>query len=130
MGRDVPDSLPGKSLQGVMRGSNRRENVYIEWSPGDTKVGPVAGASERDIQRAVKAHTRTVITQDGWKLCLSDADRHQLFNLEQDPWELHNLFHAGGHDDVVRRLANDIHRWQKEVNDTVVVDPAVQPVGD
>jgi arylsulfatase A-like enzyme len=122
MGREADDRLPGKSLQDVMRGSSRRENVYIEWSPGDTKIGPIPGVSEDEVRKAIMAHTRTVITPDGWKLCLSDADRHQLFNLERDPWEMHNLFYSGGHDDVVGRLTQQIHNWQRNVNDVVVVD--------
>ena len=49
------------------------------------------------------------------------TDKHQLFNLERDPWELLNLFDAGRHDDVIRRLTQEIHKWQREVN---------APVGD
>jgi hypothetical protein len=65
-----------------------------------------------------------VITPDGWKLCLSDGDKHQLLNLERDPWETKNLFYSGQHGDVISRLAKKIHDWQKGVADTVVVNPA------
>ncbi len=30
--------------------------------------------------------------------------------------ELENLFYAGGHDDVIRRLAEEILNWQREVS--------------
>lgn len=35
---------------------------------------------------------------------------------------MQNLFYAGGHDDVIRRLESEIHRLQKETKDTVVVE--------
>jgi arylsulfatase A-like enzyme len=80
---------------------------------------PFPGFTAEEVRKVKQARTRAVVTHDGWKLCLSDADRHQLFNLERDPWELTNLFYAGGHDDVIRRLVREIHGWQKEVNDVV-----------
>jgi len=123
------EHLPGRSLLPEMRKGRNREPVFIEWNPprGAHKITAFPGYTEEQVRRAKMAHTRAVITQDGWKLCLSDADRHQLFNLEHDPYEMQNLFYRGGHDDVVRRLTDLIHQWQKSVKDDVVVEPTAQP---
>jgi arylsulfatase A-like enzyme len=126
MDHPIPDRLPGRSLVPAMRkGREHREPVFIEWSPGpeSSRELPFPGFTAEEVRRANRAHTRTVVTPDGWKLCLSDADRHQLFDLSRDPFELTNLFYAGGHDDVIRRLADEIHRWQRGVNDVVEVEP-------
>ena len=98
--------------------------MFVEWTPGEPgrKETPLPGFSAEEIRKAKQARRRAVITQDGWKLVLADADKHQLYNLERDPYELQNLFYMGGHDDVIRRLEQEIHQWQKETKDTVVVD--------
>ena len=70
------------------------------------------------------ALTRTVVSPDGWKLCLSDGDKHVLFNLEENPWETTNLFYKEQHRDVIERLTRKIHAWQKAVKDTAVFRPA------
>jgi len=61
--------------------------------------------------------SRAVISPDGWKLCLSDVDKCQLFNLNKDPGETTNLFDSGRHKDVIARLTKKINDWQKTVAD-------------
>ena len=65
-----------------------------------------------------QARIRTVVSPDGWKLCLSDADKSQLFNLREDPGETRNLFDSGRHQDVIARLSERIHEWQRKTGDT------------
>jgi hypothetical protein len=62
-----------------------------------------------------------VISPDGWKLCLSDVDKCQLFNLRKDPGETINLFDSGLHADVILRLTKEIRKWQESVDDRVKV---------
>ena len=125
MDKPIPDRLQGKSLVPAMKGDTSSRSDVRRVEPrgaGAQGESRCPGFTAEEIRRAKQAHRRAVITPDGWKLVLADADRHQLFNLERDPFELQNLFYAGGHDDVIRRLTQEIHKWQKEVNDTVVVD--------
>jgi hypothetical protein len=58
-----------------------------------------------------------VITQDGWKLCLSDGDKSQLFNLNKDPGETRNLFSSAEYRDVINGLKKRIESWQVGVGD-------------
>ena len=105
MDKPIPDRLQGKSLVPVMKGDGIASRCSSNGRPGEPgRKRSLPGYTAEEIRKAKQAHPRAVITPDGWKLVLADADKHQLFNLERDPWELQNLFYAGGHDDVIRRL--------------------------
>jgi hypothetical protein len=80
--------------------------------PGGTRL-----ASKQEQEHLKQERSRAVIAPDGWKLCLSDRDKSQLFNLRDDPGETTNLFDSGRHRDVVSRLTERIHRWQESVAD-------------
>ena len=101
MGTRPPADLPGQSLIPLLAGGSVSEDhVFIEWPD------PV---------------TRTVVSPDGWKLCLRVEEKCQLFNLKDDPGECTNLFDSGRHQDVISRLAAKIRAWQKTVHDPVDV---------
>ncbi len=122
MGRGARKDLPGHSLVPLVGGGKLGEDhVFIEWHPTQEALrrGAHEGniASQEQLDRVAKVRTRTVIAPDGWKLCLSDVDKCQLFNLKDDPGETKNLFYGGGHKDVIRRLTKTIQAWQKRVRD-------------
>ena len=94
--------LPGQSLVPLIKGGKVAEDhVFIEWN--------------------TEARVRTVVSPDGWKLCLSKEDKCQLFNLNKDPYETTNLYDSGKHQDVIARLTGKIRAWQKKVKDNVEV---------
>lgn len=124
MAGDAALSLPGKSLASAIRDDKPAvDPVFIEWNPGAGFQAPkeVDFASPEEIKRVAKEHTRSVVSPDGWKLCLSDLDKCQLFNLRSDPYETTNLFDSGEHQDVIAGLTKRIHAWQESVNDQVRV---------
>jgi hypothetical protein len=69
------------------------------------------------IKRAVEESTRTVVSSDGWKLCLRDKDLNELYNLKDDPIETRNLYSDAQYASVISRLATEIHRWQQSADD-------------
>ena len=79
---------------------------------GGTKL-----ASKDDLKRIENEHSRAVISPDGWKLCLSDVDKSQFFNLRKNRGETTNLFGSDLHRDVIARLTGKIHQWQETVQD-------------
>jgi arylsulfatase A-like enzyme len=94
------------------------ENVFLEWAPNRTKVRKGTKlARRRTVKRAVEESTRTIITSDGWKLCLRDKDLNELYNLNDHPFETHNLYADRQCASVISRLIADIHRWQESTND-------------
>ncbi len=109
----------GKSLLPLINDDTAPpQNVFLEWSPNRTKVKKGSRlARRRIIKRAVEESTRTVVSPDGWKLCLRDKDLNELYNLKDDPFETHNLYKDPGCVSVISRLAAEIHRWQNSTND-------------
>jgi len=93
-------------------------NVFLEWAPNRTKIKKGSKlARRRVIKRAVEESTRTVVSPDGWKLCLRDKDLNELYNLKGDLWETRNLYSDPQYASVISHLANEIYRWQKCTND-------------
>jgi len=116
--------LPGQSLVPLIRdGRVSQDHVHIEWNPNSgalkLKKGGTQLASKEQLRRLEYEHTRAVISPDAWKLCLSDVDKCQLFNLNEDPGETTNLFDSGQHTGIIKRLTETIHRWQESVGDKV-----------
>jgi arylsulfatase A-like enzyme len=93
-------------------------NVFVEWAPNRTKIKKGTKlARRRLIKRAVEESTRTIVTSDGWKLCLRDKDSNELYNLKDDPFERRNLYEDRQYASVVSRLTGEIYRWQESAND-------------
>ena len=124
MGSEAGEGLPGKSLVPSIRDDRpTNDHVFMEWNPGCGFRAPkqVDFAKAEEIKRVREEHTRAVVSPDGWKLCLSDLDKCQLFNLRADPCERTNLFDSGLHEDVISRLTGEVHAWQESVEDRVEV---------
>jgi arylsulfatase A-like enzyme len=109
----------GKSLLPVINAEVAPpENAFLEWAPNRTKVKKGTSlARRRMVKRAVEESTRAVVTREGWKLCLRDKDSNELYNLNDDPWETHNLYENRQYAPVISRLTGEIHRWQESAND-------------
>jgi hypothetical protein len=103
---------------GVSPASAPPQDVFLEWAPNRTKVKRGTKlARRRMVKRAVEESTRTIITPDGWKLCLRDKDLNELYNLNDDPLETRNLYSDRQYASVISLLADEIHRWQDAAND-------------
>ncbi len=74
-----------------------------------------------EIWRAISESTRVAISVDGWKICLRDCDKNELYNLKSDPNEEQNLYDSAQPKDVISRLTGEIHRWQESVGDNLKV---------
>lgn len=123
MNRKIPGDLPGKSLVPVLEGHRPvDEEIFIEWNPFE-RHARFAKASESDpqLKAAFLASIRTVITRDGWKLCRSDQDFSQLFNLQQDPGETTNLYYDPASRAKIRELESKIFAWQQRTNDELTL---------
>jgi arylsulfatase A-like enzyme len=98
------------------------QNVFLEWAPNRTKVKKGTKlARRRLVKRAVEESTRSIVTSDGWKLCLRDKDLNELYNLNDDPLETRNLYSDRQYASVISRLSDEIHRWQGSANDKLKV---------
>jgi arylsulfatase A-like enzyme len=120
LGQPRHSQCAGKRLLPLIReeGAVPPENIFMEWAPNRTKIkkGPSL-ARRRMVKRAVEESTRTVVSLQGWKLCLRDKDLNELYNLKDDPFETRNLYVDRQYASVISRLSREIHRWQESTND-------------
>jgi arylsulfatase A-like enzyme len=123
LGQTKPSQCAGKSRVPLIRGEAMApESVFIEWAPNRTKIKKGTSlAPRRMIKRAVDESTRTVISIDGWKLCLRDKDTNELYNLNDDPLEMRNLYASGQYAGVISRFAGEIGHWQEATHDSLKV---------
>jgi hypothetical protein len=126
MGEPIPDAFSGRSLVPLLQsGKAAEDHVYIEWNHAPRKSNKKEKINLEDVDNipvdVSDDFVRTVIASDGWKLCLSDKDKCQLFNLSKDPGETTNLFYKSERRDVIKNLTRKIHQWQKKVGDTVSI---------
>jgi arylsulfatase A-like enzyme len=124
LGKTPPPQLAGQSRANCIRGDAAPSDlVFIEWAPGkEKKTGEHSKlASKEQIKECLLESTRAVVSPDGWKLCLRDKDKNELYNLRDDPDERHNLYNDSEQAKVVDRLTREIHLWQQRVGDTVKV---------
>ena len=98
------------------------ENVFLEWAPNRTKIKKGTSlAPRRVIKRAIDESTRTVVSPDGWKLCVRDKDLNELYNLSDDPLEKRNLFADRQYASVISRYTDEIHKWQESTHDKLKI---------
>ena len=119
LGQPNHPQCAGKSLLPLIRDETiPASNVFLEWAPNRTKIKKGTSLGRRRlIKRAVEESTRTVVSPDGWKLCLRDKDLNELYNLNDDPFETGNLYADRQYASVISRLAGEIHRWQESSRD-------------
>jgi arylsulfatase A-like enzyme len=123
LGQPRHSQSAGKSLLPLIREDGvPPENTFMEWAPNRTKIKKGTSlARRRMIKGAVEESTRTIVSPDGWKLCLRDRDLNELYNLNADPLEKRNLYSDRQYASVISRLAGDIHRWQESVHDRLKI---------
>jgi arylsulfatase A-like enzyme len=122
LGKEPSEQFAGRSRACVLRGNREpAQPVFMQWAPARRakfKEGTALGTTT-EIERAMQESTRAIVTPDGWKLCLRDADKNELYNLGDDPHEMHNLYGRAEYRDETARLSAEIRRWQESVGDSL-----------
>jgi arylsulfatase A-like enzyme len=123
LGQPNHPQCAGKSLLPLINNEAvPTENVFLEWAPNRTKVKKGTKlARRRMVKRAVEEFTRTIVTPDGWKLCLRDKDLNELYNLKGDPFETRNLYADRQYASVNSRLSDEVYRWQESNHDKLKI---------
>ncbi len=107
-GAPVPSDIQGVSLLPLLQGKHPkswRKSVYYHYY-------------EYPAEHSVKRHYG-VRSSDGYKLIhfYNDINHWELFNLNADPSELHNIYGQPGTEKVTKRLMNELIRLQKQYDD-------------
>jgi len=133
LGQPVPENLEGTSLRPCVEGHAEAppRDVFLEWNGHNNGLGDVIGqvsipepllemAARDEIIAAITDPVRTILTPDRWKLNCSPRGEHELYNLNDDPFETQNL--AGTERaPLMQALADRIRRWQERTGDTVTL---------
>ncbi|UQZ86137.1 Arylsulfatase [Paenibacillus konkukensis] len=102
-GTPVPETVEGRSLAAAMRGSDDGRRAKV-------------GAAYKELQRMIKDERWKLIrytkTADG-----QGTDKLQLFDLQEDPWEINDLSGLPEYADKVEELLYKLRKWQEEVGD-------------
>ena len=109
-GAEVPADIQGRSLLPLLRGEQSkdwRKSLYYHFY-------------EYPAEHMVKRHYG-VRTADGWKLIhfYNDIDQWELYNLNEDPNELNNLYGKPGTEKVTKRLRKELKKLQEEYDDPI-----------
>lgn len=99
----IPSSVEGKSLRSILDGEKEdlRDHLFL------------AHAKEM----------RAVRTKDDWKLIqyfVHGKSREQLFNLNDDPWEINNLADENNHQEKKEALKKILMQNVKDYNDDFI----------
>jgi arylsulfatase len=132
MGQSLPGHLQGRSLRPLIEGdsSEPAKDVFIEWNGHNNGFGDVIGsvsvpeamrelAPGDEIVAAITDPVRTVITPDGWKLNHSPLGEHELYHLDEDPYETVNLATRANMRPRMQELSARIRRWQERTGDDI-----------
>jgi arylsulfatase A-like enzyme len=104
LGIDIPETVQGHSLVPVIRG--QRDDVHAA----------VFGHYHQFQRMIRKGH---------WKLIeYPQIARQQLFDLREDPHEMHNLAAEPGQRERVAQLREELRAWQRRVGDPLVAEQA------
>lgn len=120
LGRPVDSMVDGRQFKQVDDPSDRRD-VFVEWNgaEGEDKWFKAhrSGDMKDEIDRVYGAAVRTVVTPDLWKMSVTSAGENELYHLEADPCERHNLFYDPAQLHTRNSLAGKLRRWQSETKD-------------
>lgn len=107
-GAPIPSDIQGRSLLPLLEGKHPkdwRKSLYYHYY-------------EYPAEHSVKRHYG-VSTADGWKLIhfYQDNNSWELYNLNEDPSELNNIYGKPGTEKVTKRLMKELIKLQKEYDD-------------
>ncbi len=107
-GAKIPEDIQGESYLPLLRGEHPkgwRKSLYYHYY-------------EYPAEHSVMRHYG-VSTADGWKLMhfYRDINQWELYNLKDDPQEMHNIYGQPGTEKVTRRLMKELVKLQKQYDD-------------
>lgn len=107
-GAKIPKDIHGVSLLPLLQGKhpkNWRKSLYYHYY-------------EYPAEHSVKRHYG-VQTADGWKLMhfYNDINTWELYNLNEDPKEMHNIYGQPGTEKMTQQLMKELIRLQKQYDD-------------
>jgi len=99
LGLAVPETVEGISLVPAILGTgSARKSLYFAY---------------KDVQRAVRDGRFKLM-----EYVVAGKQRTQLFDLEEDPWEIDNLADSPHHQRILQSLRRQLLSWRQKLGDT------------
>ena len=108
-GMKVPADIQGVSLVPLLEGKhpkNWRKSLYYHFY-------------EYPAEHAVKRHYG--VSNGRYKLIhfYNDIDEWELYDLQADPHEMHNIYGQPGTEKITRKMMKELHKLQKQYDDPI-----------
>ena len=112
MGEELPVHLQGNSWAPYLKENEGppERNVIVEWN-----------GAPWPFDNMPAEPLRTLRTNDGWKMTLAPAGEGELYNLNLDPKEMHNVFYDAESLERIQRFTAEINLWQKATGDAALL---------
>ena len=72
--------------------------------------------------------TQRVVWDGPWKFVFNGFDFDELYNLDDDPDEIHNLIHRPEHQDDLRRMTAFLWRKIRDTGDSSLLNSMYPPL--
>lgn len=117
-GAPIPEDIQGVSLLPLLRGEH----------PADWRKSLYYHYYEYPAEHMVMRHFG--VRTDRWKLIhfYNDKDYCELYDLENDPTEMHNIFGQPGYEEVTRELTDELIRLETQYADTLALRLTPRPL--
>lgn len=108
-GAEVPQDIQGDSYLPLLKGD----------TPNDWRTSLYYHFYEYPAEHAVKRHYG--VRTDRYKLIhfYNDIDVWELYDLQNDPDEMHNIYNEPGNEALIDSLKDELHKLQKQYDDPI-----------
>ena len=108
-GAEIPEDIQGVSLVPLLKGE----------SPKDWRKSLYYHFYEYPAEHMVKRHYG--VRTDHYKLIhfYNDIDEWELYDLKEDPTEMHNIYGKPGMEEITKNLREELLRLQEQYNDPI-----------
>lgn len=108
-GAPVPEDIQGDSYLPLLKGEH----------PKDWRTSLYYHYYEFPAEHMVKRHYG--VRTDRYKLMhfYNDIDVWELYDLQNDPMEMNNIYNKPGTEEITKQLMDELHKLQKQYNDPI-----------
>ena len=107
-GADLPNNLDGRSIVPLLRGetvADWHDDVFAEFHGYEATLATVR-----------------MVRTDSWKYVYNPYSEDELYDMQSDPHELHNLATHLGYKHVLRRMKDRMVKRLRETSDNIVME--------
>ncbi|SDF62840.1 sulfatase [Terriglobus roseus] len=138
MGADIPHGVQGRSLWPLLQGepypADEFRSIYssvglggLYYTQEDNVPYNIAedpkGAAFDELNKVTLSGNQKMVRMGDWKLVFDMMGYGQLYNLKNDPCELHNLFNQPAHAKEQASLMAELMMWVMRTEDSLPTGP-------